>query len=442
MINTPNLSRMVAEGANFPQFYCGAPACSASRYSILTGRNPSRSGLGAWVIGPESSRHLHKKEVTLADGLRARGYATAIFGKWHLGTPNAKNGFSPDALPLAHGFDRWLGTNVSADYAKGLDLIRSAPGGKSPVTGYEVVGKEFAFNVPVQESLTRRYADAAVGFIRENKDRPFFIYLTPNQPHLPVHASAEFKGKSRRGEYGDAIEEIDFRLGRIRETLAELGVEKNTLIIFSSDNGPWIRFDKTKSHPMYGEARIKVGSALPFRDGKGSGWEGGVRVPGVFCWPGVIAPATVVREPASTLDVLPTVFALAGEPLPSGRTIDGRNLAPILAPAAAKGVVPPFFHFYTDEKNSVVGVRGGPWKLMEKVTAQSGETYGFKASPKKPLLFHLEHDFSERLDLAAEQPAQVARLRKILTDYRKSVAAEGSFWGKPAPDEGDPHTEE
>lgn len=433
VIHTPNLSRMVADGLNFPQFYASAPACSASRYSILTGRHPARSGLGCWVIGPESPRYMHSREVTLADGLRRRGYATAIFGKWHLGTPNPTNGFDPATLPLAHGFDQWIGTNVSADYDHGLDLIRSRPDGSAPVKGYEILARDFVNDAKVQESLTGRYGDAAVDFIRTNKDRPFFLYVTPNQPHLGVFASDAFKGRSPHGVLGDAIEEIDYQLGRIRETLRETGVEKNTLIVFASDNGPWILFDKTKSHPKYGEARFRVGSALPFRDGKGSDWEGGVRVPGVFCWPGVIAPGSVERTPASTLDIFPTVFALAGEPTPADRPIDGRDIRPFLDAKTFTGSVTPFEYFYSDSQNRPVGVRSGPWKLMERVFTQSGETYGRKATPEKPLLFNVEMDFSERIDLASEHPEIVEKLRAELDAFRKRTVAEGTFWGAPQP---------
>lgn len=438
--NTPNISRMVAEGANFPQFYVASPACSASRYGVLTGRYAARSGLGSWVIGPESARYLHPKEITLANGLKSRGYATGIFGKWHLGTPNARNAFTPDALPLAHGFDEWIGTNVSADYDKGLDLIRSDASGSSPTKGYTILRHDFAFDAPAQESLTKLYADNAIAFIKRNKDRPFFAYVTPNQPHLPVHASAEFRGRSPRGEYGDAIEEIDANVGRIRETLKAEGIEKNTLVIYASDNGPWIRFDKTKKHPMYGEARFKVGSALPFRDGKGSDWEGGVRVPGIFCWPGVIAPATVVRGPAATLDILPTVFALAGVPLPADRKIDGRDIRPLLAPKDFPGKVPDSDYYYLSADNMPVGVRSGPWKLLESTPSQVGPVPGLKASKTSPLLFQVEWDFSERLNLAEEHADEVARLQKRLAERRRSFAQEGTFWGAPKPDR--PDTEE
>ncbi|QJE95488.1 sulfatase-like hydrolase/transferase [Luteolibacter luteus] len=430
-IYTPNVSRMVSEGANFPQFYSASAACSHSRYGILTGRQPLRSGLKQWAIGPDEKRHIHVKEVTLAEGLKEQGYATAIFGKWHLGTPNEANGRTPDALPLAHGFDRWLGTNVSNDYEKGSDLVQGPSSGEGPALGYEYLARNIAMNVPLQEGLTKRYADAAVDFIREKKDQPFFIYMTPNMPHLPVHASDEFKGKSRRGLYGDCIQEIDHQIGRLRAALQEAGVEKNTLIVLSSDNGPWIRYQDTASHPMYAEARTLVGSAFPFRDGKASTWEGGQRVVGVWCWPGTIPAATVVQEPASTLDVLPTALALAGAKLPADRIIDGRDIRALLA-ASAEQKVEGFKLIYADSI-SVKAARFGPWKIHTGLTSQIEAKHGFTASEETPLLFQIEQDFSERIDRAAERPEKVEEGRAIISAFKDSLAKEPSFWDERKP---------
>ena len=428
-IDTPNLSRMVSEGAHFPQFYSASPACSASRYGLLTGRNPRRSGLGTWVLGPQNRRHLHPRETTLAEGLKQRGYATAMFGKWHLGSPNPANGHSPDTLPLAHGFDRWIGTNVSHDFSPGAHLIQGPSEAGQPAPGYEFIARDIATKVPVMESLSGRYADAAIGFIREMKDQPFFIYLAPNMPHLAVHVPEAFMGHSRRGLYGDCIMEIDHHLGRIRNALEEEGIARNTLVVFSSDNGPWIRFQDTPDHPKYAEARLLVGSALPFRDGKGSTWEGGVRVPGVWWWPGTIPAATVTAAPASTLDVLPTVFALAGQPLPSGTTLDGRDIRPILNPGLFPGTVPEFRFIYTGSgDNPVYGARKGPWKIHTRLFSQTGQDYGFSASVEKPLLFQVEQDPSERIDRAAERPEEVAALKALIDEFQASVAEEGNFW--------------
>ncbi|MES2924672.1 MAG: sulfatase [Verrucomicrobiota bacterium] len=428
-IRTPNVSRLVNEGANFPQFYAASPACTASRYALLTGRNPGRSGLGTWVLGPDSTRHLHPKEVTLAEGLKARGYATGIFGKWHLGSPNKKNGFTADAFPLAHGFDVWEGTNVSNDYPQEANLIRSNPAGAEPIPGYEIVAKNLAADVSIQEGLTQRYRDLSVKFIREHREKPFFLYLAPNMPHLPVHAGKEFQGKSKRGLYGDCIEEIDAMLGSVVKALEDAGIARNTLVIFTSDNGPWIKFQDTASDALHGEARLRIGSALPFRDGKGSTWEGGVREVGVWYWPGTIPPATVVDTPASTMDILPTAFALAGEPLPVGRTLDGRDIRHFFNGAQFPGEVPDFHFIYTGASdNGVYGARKGPWKLHTRLYSQTGATYGFAATDDAPLLFNVEQDCGERIDRRAEQPAVVAGLRELIENFRASLKTEKPFW--------------
>lgn len=432
-IHTPNVTRLVKEGANFPQFYAASPACTASRYSLLTGRNPRRSGLGTWVLGPSDTRHIHQNEVTLAEGLKNRGYATGFFGKWHLGTPNANNSNTANAFPLAHGFDVWEGTNVSNDYiTPAVKLIRSNPAGTTPIPGYEILVDNLATNIPVHDDLTRRYRDLAVGFIQQNKANPFLLYLAPNMPHLPVHAGDAFKGKSLRGLYGDCIEEIDAMLGTVVSTLESEGIAQNTLVIFTSDNGSWILYENTASHSLYGEARLLVGSALPFRDGKGSTWEGGVREVGVWYWPGVIPPRTVVKTPASTMDVLPTAFALAGEPLPSGRTIDGRDIRPYLSSNAFPGTVPAFQHVYTGaSSNGVYAARKGPWKLHVALYSQTGNNYGFSASQGAPLLFNVEQDPHERFDRRAQEPAVVAELQGVINDFNTSVNTEQTFWGAP-----------
>ena len=425
VIRTPNLTRMVREGANFPQFYSAAAACTASRYGLLTGRNHLRSGLGSWAIGPDTKRYIHPRETTLAEGLKERGYATALFGKWHLGTPNAANGMNPDAFPLAHGFDRWLGTNVSNDYDTGTALINAPVSADVAPNGYEILAEDFDENTRLQEGLTALYTDAAVAFIREKKNDPFFIYLAPNMPHLPVHASDRFKGKSGRGLYGDCIEEIDHHLGRVLAALKETGTAENTLVIFTSDNGPWIKFQDTADHPLYDEARLLVGSALPFRDGKGSVWEGGQRVPGVWYWPGTIPAGKVVEAPASALDVLPTVFGFAGAPSPQGRTLDGRDIRGFFSEHG--GNLPPFKLIHADS-NAEGAARFGPWKIITRIFSQTKNNYGFQASPEKPLLFQVEEDFSERIDRAAEQQEKVKEGLAVIQGFKESLAKEGSFW--------------
>ena len=431
-IHTPNISNMVHKGLNFPQFYTASPACSASRYALLTGRNPRRSGFGTWVLGPASDRYIHPDEITIAEGLKNRGYATGFFGKWHLGNPNSANGFTSDAFPLAHGFDTWEGINVSNDYDPGADLIKTDPAGTTPIPGYSLIESNILNKQPLHEELTKRYRERSLQFISDNKDEPFFLYLAPNMPHLPVHASSEFKGQSLRGLYGDCIEEIDAMVGAILAKLTEEGIAENTLVIFTSDNGPWIRFQNTTNHPKYDDARTLVGSALPFRDGKGSTWEGGVRVPGVLYWPGTIPEASVIRQPASTFDILPTIFALAGEPLPTGRTLDGRDIRSYLNKETWPGTPSGFSFVYTGSGSNVIyGARKGAYKLHIRLYSQTGDNYGFTASRSNPLLFNVETDPHERFDLRSQFPDKVSELDNIISTFETSVNTEKTFWGNP-----------
>ncbi|MDZ7724852.1 MAG: sulfatase [candidate division KSB1 bacterium] len=426
-IRTPNISKLMRDGVNFTQFYVSSPACSASRYSLLTGRYPGRSGLGKWVIGPTSQRHLHSKEITIAEGLKKRGYKTGIFGKWHLGSPNKKNGASQDTLPLAHGFDQWLGTNVSHDYGNAM-LLKSNPAGNNPIKGYSLIANNLPSKPRMCASLTGRYTESAISFIEKNKSEPFFAYIPFNMPHLGIYASEKFLNKSRRGLLGDVMEEIDYSVGRIRKALEDNGLSENTIIIFSSDNGPWIKFRNTAKHPKYGEARLHVGYALPFRDGKGSTWEGGHRVPGIFCWPGRIPANTVEQSPVSTLDILPTLFAIAGTEVPKDRSIDGRDIRPYLMPNRHKDKVPPFEFVYSASDNKPSAIRVGPWKMHIRISSQTGNNYGFKASRLAPLLFQVEQDIGERIDRANEQKDRVETMLNKLNAFEAQVKKEGSFW--------------
>ena len=426
-IRTPNISKLAQDGMNFTQFYVTSPACSASRYSLLTGRYPGRSGLGSWTVEPRAQRHIHSKEITLAEGLKTRGYQTGIFGKWHLGNPNQKNNFSQDTLPLAHGFDEWLGTNVSHDYSSAM-LLQSDPSGSQPIKGYSVIAKNLPSKADVCASLTERSTEAAISFIKRNKETPFFAYIPFNMPHLGLYASDKFLGKSRRGLLGDVMEEIDDSVGQIRQSIAEAGLTENTLIIFSSDNGPWIRFQDTASDKKYGDTRLHVGYAQPFRDGKGSTWEGGHRVPGIFCWPGKITPNSIEQSPVSTLDILPTVFALAGVELPKDRSIDGRDIRPYLMPQAHKAKLPEFEFYYSWADNMPSAVRVGPWKMHTRIASQTGNNYGFTASRDTPLLFQVEQDLGERINRAGEQAKRVEKMMESLTAFETQVQEEGSFW--------------
>ena len=425
VIETPTISKMAANGANFTQFYVTTAACSASRYSLLTGRYPGRSGLGSWVVGPGSKNHIRDKEITIAEGLKANGYQTGMFGKWHLGSPNPKNQMSPKTLPLAHGFDRWIGTNVSHDYAN-AKLLESDPQGTKPIIGY----KELAINLPSNDeasrSLTKVYTDAAVKFINEKSDQPFFAYVAYNQPHLGLYVADEFKGKSRRGLLGDVMAEIDHSVSRILTAVEKKGIAQNTLVIFSSDNGPWLLFRNTEKHPKYGEARAHVGYAQPFRNGKGSTWEGGHRVPGIFYWPGVIGPKRQL-EPASTLDVLPTIFKLTETPIPKDRSLDGRDIRGLISPEVFQTNVEPFELLYSHSRNKPSSIRQGPWKLITQIRSQIKDDSGFKATLESPLLFNVEHDLGERINRANEHPKIVEKLKARLIEMKQEIEFEEEF---------------
>lgn len=386
-IKTPRLDQMAAEGARFTQFYSASPACTASRYALLTGRVPKRSGF-SWVLGPKSPRGIHPNEVTIAEGLKERGYATAIFGKWHLGRPE-------EYLPLAHGFDEYLGLPYSND-------MRPPKWESIPlIEGNEVIELD-----PDQTKLTRLYTDRAIDFIERHREENFFVYLPYAMPHLPLYPGEDFAGASARGLYGDVVEEIDHHVGRILDRLTELGLAEDTLVVFTSDNGPWIIKDE------------EGGSSGLLRDGKGSTWEGGVRVPTIFWQPGRVEAGRVVRAVASTTDLLPTAFAMAGQPLPTERVIDGRDLNAVLRGASVER--DPLFFYGPRELHAV---RSGPWKLHIRTSSQTGIQH---FDGKLPLLFHLDHDPSEEWDLAEKHPEIVAELQSLIELHLAEVAATGT----------------
>lgn len=411
---------------NFTQFYVTSPACTASRYSLLTGRYPGRSGLGSWVIGPNDKKYMHPKEITLAEGLKSVGYKTALFGKWHLGSPNEKNQFSKETLPLAHGFDQWIGTNVSHDYDSAM-LIKSNPLGNTPIAGYEILEKDLPSNIKASESLTGLCAKATMDFIRDNKRNPFFAYVAFNMPHLGLFVSDDFKGRSRHGILGDVMEELDAAVGAIMNTLEEVGVKENTIVIFASDNGPWIKFSN-QSETKYGDTRLQVGYATPFRDGKGSTWEGGHRVPGIISWPAKIKGNRNEQTPVSTLDIVPTIFKIAGVPLPTNRTIDGRDITPLLMPRPNSDTLEEFNFLYSYMDNKPSAIRQGAWKLHVRIGSQTENDYGFTASRETPLLFQVEHDLGERINVAATYSEKVRQMMADLERFEVQLKKEGTFW--------------
>ena len=400
-LKTPNLDRMAQEGQKWTQFYAAASVCTPSRAAILTGRLPIRSGMCSAkrrVLFPDSAGGLPDREITLAEALKKAGYATACVGKWHLG-------HLPSYLPTQNGFDSYFGIPYSND----MDAVHSMGRGafREPKTEYWNVplmrNEEIIERPADQHTITRRYTEESVKFIKNNKDKAFFLYLAHNMPHVPLFASEQFKETSRRGHYGDVVEEIDWSVGRILDTLREEGLAGSTLVVFTSDNGPWLIFDE------------QGGSAGLLRGGKGATWEGGMREPTIFWQPGLIGPG-VVAEMGSTLDLMPTFCGLAGAELPGDRVIDGVDLSPVLH---RTGPGPRHTMFYYREAE-LYAARVDQYKV-HFITKSA---YGADRSVTyhdPPLLYDLEHDPSEKIDLSADHPEVIERIKKEVEKHRATV---------------------
>jgi arylsulfatase A len=409
-IRTPSLDRMAAEGQRWTQFYVAASVCSPSRAGLLTGRLPVRNGMYGTVgrtrvFFPDSPNGMPQEEVTLAEVLKERGYATAIFGKWHLG-------HLPDYLPGQQGFDEYFGIPYSND----MDLVKeySRDLFREPVSETWNVplmdGTEIVERPAQQTTITRRYTEHALDFIERHRDQPFFLYLPHNMPHVPLFRSTEFVGHSAAGIYGDVIEEIDWSTGQILAKLRELGIAERTLVVFTSDNGPWLTFGTL------------AGSAGPLYQGKGTTWEGGMRVPALFWWPGTIEPATVL-DLGTTMDLFTTAARLGHGHLPSDRAIDGINLSAVLfGTGSSPRDVVPFYRY-----NELYAIRKG-WFKAHFIT--QGE-YGMgpeRTMHDPPLLYHLGRDPGEQFDVADEYPEVLQDLIDEARRYRDSVEVKPSLF--------------
>ncbi|MBN1588309.1 MAG: sulfatase [Pirellulales bacterium] len=399
-INTPHLDRMAHEGQRWTEFYVAASMCTPSRAGLMTGRLPVRNGmcsLRQHVLYPDSAGGLPQSEITLAETLKDAGYATACIGKWHLGHRS-------EFLPMKQGFDEFYGLPYSNDM-KNRRVPPKKPGGKASheYIGVPLMRGEKTLEQPVdQTTLTQRYTKEAIRFIEKNRKRPFFLYLAQTMPHVPLFRSKEFVDHSRRGLYGDVVEEVDESVGQVLDTLRRLKLDKHTLVVFTSDNGPWLVY------------RQRGGSAGLLRGGKGSTWEGGMREPAIFWWPGTIKPE-VVRQMGSTLDLLPTIAKLCGAEVPLDRVIDGLDLTPVLT---GTGPSPRDTMFYY-RGNQLCAVRHGPYKMYYFTQPNYRNRKGIKHDP--PLLYNLDHDPSEQHDVAKQHPEVIEQIREIAEAHQKGV---------------------
>ena len=398
---TPHLDRMAGEGVRLTDFYVGAAMCTPSRAALLTGCYPQRVGL-PFVLGPASRVGINSREMTLAQVLKARGYATACYGKWHLGS-------RPEFLPTRRGFDDYFGLPYSND------MWPNHPTGTYPdlplIEGERVVNPRVTSDD--QRNLTTWYTERAVAFIEKNRDRPFFLYVPHNMPHVPLHVSDKFRGKSARGLYGDVIEEIDWSVGQILATLKRLGLDERTMVIFTSDNGPWL---------SYGD---HAGSAEPLREGKHTTFEGGQRSPCIMRWPGGLPAGRTVGELVTSMDILPTVARLAGAPLPP-MPIDGKDAWPVLSCRDGARTPTDVLYYYLGW--DLQAVRSGKWKLhlphaYDHIDVPgTGGMPGKGSQPKLELsLFDLERDIRETTNVAAANPDVVARLTALAAKAREDL---------------------
>jgi arylsulfatase A len=407
---TPNLNRMAAEGRRLTTFY-GAPVCSPSRASLMTGCYPKRALPIPHVLFPANDVGLAPAEITLAEVLKQAGYATGIVGKWHLGD-------QPEFLPTRQGFDEWFGLPYSNDMGPAADGVKSNFGEPLPTTtknrqpplplmrNEAVIQRVFATN---QTELVARYTEEALRFIQAHKEKRFFLYLAHNAVHFPLYPGDRFRGKSGHGLYSDWVEEMDWSVGEILNALRTNGLAKNTLVLFTSDNGGT---DRAVNQPLRGH--------------KGTTWEGGMRVPTIAWWPGKIPAGTSNDAICGMFDVLPTLASLAGVKLPADRKIDGKDVRSVLMDERVSKSLHDDFYYFKGLK--LQAVRDSEWKLVLPSgdgTAGKKKTAGGTVSESVAELFNLKTDIGETKDVAAQHPEVVARLQKLVAVMKDDLGTEG-----------------
>ena len=411
---TPNLNKLAAEGMRFTNFYSAQAVCTASRAGVITGCYPNRVGL-VGALFPGSKIGLNSNEETMPEMLKKRGYRTSIIGKWHLGD-------AQKFLPLQHGFDEYLGIPYSndmwpVDYDGKPITDTTTVRGKFPPLPLIEGNRPLRYinNLEDMKGITSMYTERAVEFIQRNKRQSFFLYLCHSMVHVPLAVSDQFKGKSKQGLFGDVMMEVDWSVGQVVKALKENNLEKNTIVIFTSDNGPWL---------IFGD---HAGSAGGLREGKQTVFEGGQRVPAIIKWPAVIPQGAVNNKTASTIDLLPTFAAITGAPLPAQR-IDGVNILPLLS--GQQDSNPREYFLYYFNQNSLKAVRKGDWKLVlpHRYNSQQNQLPGNDGFPGKSIvdstglaLFDLRRDPGERYDVKDQNPDVVKSLLLLVEEARKDL---------------------
>ena len=414
---TPNLNRLADEGMQFTWYYSPQAVSSASRAGLLTGCYPNRIGISGALM-PWAKIGISSGETTIAQMLKTKGYSTCAIGKWHLGHQRK-------FLPLQHGFDEYYGLPYSndmwpVDYDGVPMRLKDTSNFKMHYPPLPLIeGNEKVAEVNTladQDKLTTDYTEHAIKFINQHKDGPFFLYLPHSMVHVPLGVSAKFRGKSKQGMFGDVMMEVDWSIGEIMKALKENGIEKNTLVIFTSDNGPWLNFGN------------HAGTTGGLREGKGTSWEGGQRVPCIMRWPGVIEEGTICSKLASSIDILPTLAAITGAPLPE-KKIDGVSLLPLMT--GEKDASPRHEFYYYYQQNSLEGVQRDYWKLVLPHTGRSyvgcipgkdgwpGKTTTLTIT--KPELYNLRRDPGERYDVSAVYPEIVKKLQSLADKAREDL---------------------